>query len=105
MLRETDFAPMPADAPVREAGARHRGARDLFAMALPHRAVSQLCQRLEGEPESLCQPGPGNDLARQVGQWLCEDGLHRRRRSPERAACAMVAGISGGGRLFPILGM
>ena len=38
------------DAPVREAGARHRGARDLPALALPHRAVSQLRQRLEVSP-------------------------------------------------------
>src|SRR6267378_7224144 len=75
MLREPDFARTPADAPVREAGARHRGARNLFAMALPHRPVSQLCQRLEGEPEPLCQPGPGNDLARQVGRRLCENGF------------------------------
>src|SRR5260370_15927998 len=35
-------------------------------MALPHRAVSQLCQRLEGEPQPLRQSGPGDDLARQV---------------------------------------
>src|SRR5438045_2263544 len=35
-------------------------------MALPHRAVSQLCQRLEGQPEPLRQPGPGYDLARRM---------------------------------------
>jgi peptide/nickel transport system substrate-binding protein len=60
------FIPALADAPVREAGARHRGARNLPTMALSHCAVSQLCQRLEGEPEPLRQPGPGDDLARQV---------------------------------------
>src|SRR5947207_2403918 len=37
-------------------------------MALPHRAVSQLCQRLEGEPEPLRQSGSGDDLARQIGE-------------------------------------
>ena len=34
------------------------------------RPISQLCQRLEGEPEPLCQPGPGNNLAGQVGRRL-----------------------------------
>src|SRR5690349_15459140 len=35
-------------------------------MALPHSALSQLRQRLESEPEPLCQPGSGDDLAGQV---------------------------------------
>ena len=52
-----------ADARVREARARYRGARDLSAVALPHRAVPQLRKRLEDQPEPLCQPGSRYDLA------------------------------------------
>src|SRR5690242_7342590 len=35
-------------------------------MALPHRALSELRQRVQDKPQSLREPGPGDDLARQV---------------------------------------
>ena len=64
LLRETDFARQrDADAPVRKARARYRGARILPAVALPHRAISQLREGLEDQPEPLRQPGPRDDLA------------------------------------------
>jgi ABC-type transport system substrate-binding protein len=64
MVRETDFPRQRELIRQFEKLVLDTGARNLPAMALSHRAVSQVCQRLEGEPEPLRQPGSGDDLAR-----------------------------------------
>jgi peptide/nickel transport system substrate-binding protein len=55
-----------ANAPIRKAGARYQGARNFSVMAVSHRSLSKLCQRLENQSQPLRQPRFGDDLARQV---------------------------------------
>src|SRR3954463_4767334 len=78
-----------ADARIREARARYRCAGDLSVVALPHRPASQLCQRLEDRPEPLCEPGSGDDLARQAG------GVKEVKRRPAEG-CAPQPGLTSG---------
>ena len=67
MLRETDFARQRDLMRQFERRVLDTEAHEMLpAVALPHRAVSQLCQRLENQPEPLRQPGSGDDLARQI---------------------------------------
>jgi hypothetical protein len=42
-----------ANAPIRKARARYRGARNFSVMEVSHRALSKLCQRLENQPQPL----------------------------------------------------
>src|SRR6185437_10139439 len=53
-----------ADARIRKAGTRYRGAHAADHLLVSHRAVSFLCQRLEDQPQPFRQSGPGDDLAR-----------------------------------------
>ena len=55
-----------ADAEIREAQSRHRGAPGFSGLVEPHRAVSCLCQRLENRAEPPREPGSRDDLARQM---------------------------------------
>jgi hypothetical protein len=91
MLRETDFARQrDLMRRFRKAGARHRGARNLPAMALSHRAISQPTQRLEGESEPLRQLN--QDLAT---IWL--DSEATARAAGKRCRTADAAGVPCGG--------
>ena len=65
MLRETDFARQRDLMRQFEKRVLDTEAHEMLpALALPHRAVPQLCQRLEDQPEPLRQSGSGDDLAR-----------------------------------------
>ena len=69
MLRETDPRKAEgADARIREAQPRYRGASGIFGLVEPDRALSRLCKGLEDRAEPPREPGSGDGLARPINR-------------------------------------
>ena len=88
MLRETDFARQRQLMRQFEKLVLDTEAHEIFLLwryrIVPYRSY---VKGWKGEPEPLCQPGPGNNLARQVGVG-CRGRFPSPSQIAEQAACA-----------------